>query len=356
MQSVPNELIDLLCTIKSGDANACQKAVLTFKALGDKAAPIIPELIECLRDDEPYTIEYVRSALRAIGIVSVGYLAQAFTYGSTNLRIQIVCSLGGGELEYSILAIPLLVSATKDQEPKVRLFASQSLGKVFSKHGEKLEDKEAVSFAAKALASLLLDQDGDVRYGASQALMNFGSNAFPVVNELIEALSYDKNILKFVITALGNVGHPAQVAVDSIKDFLADESWIIRSASIDAISKISVDSSQITTWFQEGLSDPEEFVKFSAIRALIKLNYPTELLLESAEDLFSEKESVLLVGYELIEVIRSLGPAAKPFLPILERLFNKLTLYQNNVTVPVFQTMVEIQAATFDAITFIRDS
>jgi HEAT repeat protein len=354
MHNVPNELIELLSTIKSGDVKARQKAVRAFKALKDKSAPILPELIECLLD-EPCTVEYVRSAIRAIGIVSVGYLAEAFTHGVTNLRIQIVCSLGGGELDYSVLAIPLLISATKDQEPKVRLFASQSLGKVFSKYGEKLEDKEAVSFSAKALARLLLDQDSDVRYASSQALMNFGSNAFPVVNELIEALCYDKNILRFVITALGNVGHPAQVAVDSIKDFLADESWIIRSASIDAISQISVDSSQVTTWFQESLSDPQVFVKLSAIRALIKLNYPTELLLESVEDLFSEKESVLLVGYELIEIIRSLGSAAKPFLPILEKLCTELTLYQNNVTVPVFQTMVEIQAATFDAITFVRD-
>jgi HEAT repeat protein len=355
MHNVPDELVNLLSAIKSGDAKVCQKAVLAFEALGDRAASIIPELIECLLE-ESFTAEYARSALRVIGSVSISYLAQAFTNGSTNLRIQIVCSLWGGGLERSTLAIPLLVSAIKDQESEVRLFAAQSLGKIFSEYGEKLEDQEAATITAKALAGLLLDQNSKVQYSSSLALVNLGSKAALVVNELTEALHYDKNILRWVITALGNAGYPAHIAVNSIKDFLNDEAWIIRLTSIDAISQIGVNSSQVVMWFQERLSDPEEYVRLSAIRALSKLSYPSELLVESVENLLSERESVLLVGYELIEIIRSLGPAAQSFLPILEKLCTELTFYQNSATTPVFQTLVEIQVAAFDAITFVRDS
>lgn len=360
MSNSHEELTKLVNIIKFGDFEQRKQAATALGAFGDKAASVVPDLIECLIAD-PCIAESARMALSAVGATSVHILAEAFTKSSSPLKVGIVDALGKGRLEFSKPAIPILVSATKDQDSKVRRFAAQSLARIFSRYSDKITEQEFMDSSANLLASLLDHQDTEVRDYASLALMHLGSKVIPVIHKITEVLRLNKDnpnkdYQSRLIAALGNAGQSAHCSVDLIKDFLTDSEWIIRNTSVIAIGKIGTDSELIISKLRDRLADSKQYIRLSAIYALMKLNYPFEFLLETVTNLLSDRDSLLLVGCELIGILKNAGSVAKLTLPILDKLVNELTHYENDTETPKAQLVLETRAAVLEAITTIRAS
>jgi hypothetical protein len=136
-------------------------------------------------------------------------------------RLQEIEDLGD---EDAAKALPKLLGALADQDPRIRGAAAEALGEV--------GDVSAVDPLGKLLGS---DADSDVREAAAEAL--------------------------------GEIGSPA--AVPALRDALKDAEEDVREAVVDALGAIG--GSDAERVLRQALSDPDEDVRDAAAAALAKM-------------------------------------------------------------------------------------
>ena len=121
------------------------------------------------------------------------------------------------------LALPVLISALKDNDRGVRLSAASALGQI----------GPAAKEAVPALIAALKDKDIWVRRNAASALTRIGPAAKGTVPALIAALR-DKQpgVRMYAAVALGNISHAAKEAVPALIVALKDKDiWVRRLAA-----------------------------------------------------------------------------------------------------------------------------
>jgi hypothetical protein len=121
-------------------------------------------------------------------------------------------------------ALPLLLGALNDQDPRIRAAAAEALGEV--------GDPSAVEALGGALAK---DTDSDVREAAAEALGELGSpNAVPVLRAGLK--DADEDVREAVVDALAEIGGPEAERV--LRQALADSDEDVRDAAVAALAKL----------------------------------------------------------------------------------------------------------------------
>lgn len=121
-------------------------------------------------------------------------------------------------------ALPPLLSALSDKDPRIRAAAAEALGEV--------GDPSAIEPLGKALTG---DDDSDVREAAAEALGELGlPNAVPVLRAGLK--DTDSDVREAVVDALGDIGGLEAERV--LRQALADPDEDVRDAAVAALAKM----------------------------------------------------------------------------------------------------------------------
>jgi hypothetical protein len=164
-------------------ADRAALALAGFEILGTNAHPAIPDLIEMLRDADPYVGGHdpawqAIGALHRIGSRSIPPLISATTNSNEMIRVHACLALA--ELR-ATHAVPSLIERLSDPSRMVRIRAALALGT--------LQADQTNSVPALALA--LSDPDSAVRFSAANSLAMFGSRAAAAAPDLQQALNQE---------------------------------------------------------------------------------------------------------------------------------------------------------------------
>ena len=191
----------------------------------------------------------------------------------------------------SRMAAPYLTAALEDDDVVVRTKALEALGRI--------GDDEAVNAVLKALHSkdetfrgvaasvlgdmfegtgdlrpsnalrrLLDDRTPSVRRDAVCAVGRIaGTDAIPVLRKMSH--DPDEGVRSSVASLLGSVGTGSREAADTLLELSGDQVNRVRLASIDALARVGNERAiqHLTTL----LADPDEFVRYHAMEAIVQL-------------------------------------------------------------------------------------
>ena len=168
----------LLADLRASDKAVCLRAVY---ALAEKGAPVVPALLEVLREEAPARCRH-------------------------NVGRSQANPAGGNPSD---------------------LYAVHALSAVGSP-------------AAAALTAALQDGEWAVRAAAADALGNIGARARPAVSALLQALE-DENtwVRRNALEALGTIGSSGGGVLSGLLAALPDEEHIVRRNAASALSKIA---------------------------------------------------------------------------------------------------------------------
>src|SRR6266487_2638971 len=155
-----------------------------IKALGPLARPLIPKLIEILKDDSPLQAKSIAFVgLARIGPDAVLPLTPILTNASPHRRSAAVISLAMLSTNAQA-AVPALVERLEsDKDNRVRAAAAKALGHILSEP----------EVAVPALVKQLSDADPIIRAQAALALRKFGRQAQAAVPALVKTMK-DENL------------------------------------------------------------------------------------------------------------------------------------------------------------------
>ncbi|NEU72665.1 PBS lyase [Hassallia byssoidea VB512170] len=221
----------------------------------------INSYIKKLGSDNYSEYEKTSKALQKLGSKAVPDLVKALQNKNPKVRSSAADALGKiGEKAAS--ATPALAEALKnDNEAYVRSSAAQALGRI---------GKEAAS-ATPALAEALKNDNDYVRSSVAYALESIGKEAASATPALAEALKNDNDyVRKSAAQALGKIGEKAASATPALAEALKkDKEAEVRKSAADALGKIGEKAASATPALTEALkNDKQAGVRSSAASAL----------------------------------------------------------------------------------------
>ena len=149
------------------------------------------------------------------------------TNATSTIRIAAIRALAQLDDEEIIAAVPLIAERLRDEDPKVRIVAARTLGRL----GELA--REAVTDIGQALndgqyAVTVIDggvQFQSVAMSAAAALADLGPNALAALKDLLRALkSNDARLRAAAAKAIGYMGGAASQANSALVSALSDPS------------------------------------------------------------------------------------------------------------------------------------
>jgi hypothetical protein len=205
-------LPQLLAALRADDETVCLRAVYALAALG---APVVPALIEALREEAPARCRlnagrsranpaggnpselYAAHALGALGAPAVAALRAALEDGEWAVRAAAADALGNIGAP-ARAAVPALLRALADDSMWVRRNALEALGTI----------GRTGAGVLSGLLAALRDDDLLVRRNAAIALSKLARpDAHEAVPGLAHTLSHDQRYVSFyAATALGRIG------------------------------------------------------------------------------------------------------------------------------------------------------
>ncbi len=218
-----------------------------------KVAAAVVGLLECIRTGRPGpfggSTSIFGDAIKAIGASAVPVLVDALSDEDPRVRLAIIDLLGeSSEPE----AIPALVGALRDPEWRVRWQAAEALGKLRNSAAvpdliEMLADSNkdvriAVAYALgrikepaaiEGLIKLLHDREWRVRWGAAEALWEMGEEAVPALIQTLD--KEDEYVRRAAVRALAQIGQPA---IAALVEALKHENWDTRWSAAAALQDI----------------------------------------------------------------------------------------------------------------------
>lgn len=202
--------------------------------IGDPAAAAIDSLLVWLgpSDDDSYernetrtevarTLAHIPAAAGQSAPALVGALASE-DWTLRSIASETLTALGSA-------AVPAIVTELSADDAERRTEAAKILGGIGS----------GATQAAPALAGQLTDEDWNVRYEASEALLAIGpteEGLGAITKVLAGASSEDSR--QAAVELLGQYGNAARGALPALKKALEDESWSVRDAAKTAIAQI----------------------------------------------------------------------------------------------------------------------
>lgn len=287
-------------------------------ALGASSDNTVPVLINALQNsqDSAERIDALRSLEHDDSEDAVIAIIQALQDENVVIRDAAVFSLSVSLVDYSeslkTAAISALINSLKDESAEVRRGAAFGLD-------------EAGESAVPALIEASQDQEPRVRIFAIQALGKIGSeSAISAINAALQ--DEDEDVRTSAAGALGDSG------IQSAISNLQNEDWQIRRSSIEKIGLIGVDANNLSEpavqALIQALQDPNSNVRTSAASALsiFSLNGGEELDSDIAKALETAIPNLIdslengdaLARLDAIFVLGAIGGAAETAIPFIQ--------------------------------------
>jgi HEAT repeat protein len=145
--------------------------------------------------------------------------------------------------------LPILIRATKDGDPDIRLCAVQCLGDI--------RDIQS----APALRDTLADSDSRVRIAGAFALYRVTKQAEPSVRALCnECTSGDHSSRALALRTIGEIGPNAASAIPTVLACLQDKNPRIRLAALNALAAQRASGKEAISSVERLLNDPDPTV------------------------------------------------------------------------------------------------
>lgn len=219
---------------------------------------ILPFLMESFPDPETAARMQIGGVFERNGAATVPFLSEILNSSEPGVRKNASMALGA---THSVLAVPALISALKDDEPLVRAAAANALFEIgrIAKDStpallKALADSNPIvrgnAVAALAeieqtstpslLASLLENGSTSVRASAARALGQIGSAAAPVIKSTIEKLKHPREMARE--QAMRNLGKIGVVAVPLLADALSNSEGEFREYVVRALGETEAEN------------------------------------------------------------------------------------------------------------------
>lgn len=235
-----------------------------------KAKTAIPALIARLRDDDyrvreeaARTLGKLKAAGAVMGLIEAVRMGRPGPFGGGNGHMVFIDAIR----DIGVLAVPVLVDALSDEDPRMRLTIVDLLGEIGG------------SDAVTALAGALRDPEWRVRWRVADALGKLGDDE--AVPDLLDLLTdSSKDVRVSAAWALGKIGHAS--AIEGLINMLRDREWRVRWGAAEALWEIGESA---VPRLVEMLSEPDEYVRRAAARALAQVGAPAiDVLIETLDD------------------------------------------------------------------------
>jgi HEAT repeat protein len=226
--------------------------------------------------------------------------------------------------------IPSVLRGLKSANHDVRYFSCMALGEI--------REPMAVPQLVKALG----DEKWNVRKAASDALVKFGEEVIPVIEQVITKTT-DEDIRFWAIKSLGKLGPKAQkILLEALRtgdkqlryviaaalgesgdrrvikvliDSLADPDWTIRKSAMQALAEIGDNAVDPLI---DALRDPHEDIRDGALQALFRIGdaalHRLFQFIETIDDNFRYliRKGMVKLGTRVVDPLVRLFKAGKP--------------------------------------------
>jgi HEAT repeat protein len=295
-KTVPPELLEGL---KNADPSVRIKAIMGLSKLGVEA---VPPLIEGLKDKELDVQQAAAYGLRLLRVEPKPFVAALRPYAKDE-NPTVRRGVMGALAKCGPDALPLLLPAVQDAEPKVEQQALQSLQNVLQK------TPTVANEVLPALTRALQHETPEVRVAAVQVLGRCGPDA---VRPLLGALE-DKEVKVRAYAAASLIlvkPEPNTVLPTLVKRLKAEPDAIVRQSLLRTLGTLGPDAVVPLT---EALQDKEAVVQMAALNALGQIGPKAKEALPALKELASKAEDPRIRS-AAGPIIAKLGPDALPVL------------------------------------------
>lgn len=236
--------------------------------------------------------------------------------GSTDkeTRRQAVVALGQ-RFQKNKLTLPVLLSALKDADLRVRDAAVEALGATEAPGAivvqpllDTIRDAESIRSEVDVF---IVDS---LQRSITMQLVNYGSEA---VLPLAAALSdKDAIVRKLAVMSLAQLGESAVPAVAALTEAATDPETKVRERAIYALGRIGPKATSAVAALKSALDDESDFVRQSAARSIWLVTGSSEGLVSVLADIIESRSEGYAVRYAA-ETLASFGEDAQAALPAL---------------------------------------
>ena len=357
----------LVKALQSEDSQTRKLAALTLGRIGPSANSALPDLYDALKDSDAAVLQESLASLKSIGVnseVGVAAIARLLNSENSDTRRLAVSALATA----NEASVSVLTSALEHDDPATRLHAAIELAQISPDSSAilpvlldalKEERSRRNNTALSALRSLglrpvpgliemLRDHDTVARQSAAEFLGKMNPPPLAAIPGLIQCLKdSDAPVKSHAMLSLQNFGPDAIDAVPQLFELLDDEDWSFRARAPRAISKIDPENRQLVERLiqqirrdvnssvhreaavtlgqmgeiariaipalQEASQNDEDHVQTEAARALWQLTGDPDAAFPGLRSVLKSQRR----HQDALEVIRELGPSAKPLVPDL---------------------------------------
>jgi HEAT repeat protein len=201
-----------------------------------------------------------------------------------------------------IKAVPKLVQALKDEDPKVRLAAVTVLAEI---------GPEARA-AIPALVNGFGDSDKGVRDQCVLALTRFGAASYPALRGALKQPGETVRVM--ALSTIIELGAPAKEFLADIVDVLKDPAPAVRAKAASVLGTMANDAKDALPVLAERINDSDLKVRLEAIQAVTKVGPSEGTMPALIEALQEDNEDVSRSALTALARIGPCGPASVPVL------------------------------------------
>lgn len=326
------------------------QALMALGQIGPAAKSAVPQVVKALEFDKAIGVRY--AAAYAVGQIAAG---------DKQSRAALTKAMDGDDPFLQVVSAWALARVAKDDQPlqkqvtqlilkaltsdkvDVRRAAARALAEI-NPPSEVVapvllkaihdQDQSVIGNAVDALASLgasivsrvanngLKNKNKELRLYAVRVLAKIGPDAKEAAPALAEALNgAEGDFRREAQFVLGMFGPAAAPAVPELIKSLASDDEQVRNSAIYALGKIGPAAQAASPDLRNLLGGADDFARFAATWALVRINpkdakFVAAAVPELVKGLSDERP---LVRAESAATLGELGPAAKSFLPELQK-------------------------------------
>ncbi|MFL5245943.1 MAG: HEAT repeat domain-containing protein [Gemmataceae bacterium] len=290
-----------------------RQVIAVLRAIGPDAKEAIPALAAILKDGQEDFLgrtELGGALIKIAGRDAIPLLEEALRSKIVVSRRAAACTLGEIPSEAKTV-VPILITALKDKEEKVRDSATSSL-------------KNMGAFGVARLSTALTDKDPYLRVHAAYALVEIDAqkHGAAVVMAIVGDLkNTDTTVRQQAARVLSYAGPQAKPAASALQKALTDKDYKVRGSAAWALGNIGSAGEAAIPDLITALNDSEGQVQMWAMRSLGTFGSAAKKAVPKIIEGLSHPEAIY--RQFAAEALGDIGPEAKEAISALEKLAKK---------------------------------